>query len=200
MQNHSPYTAPADELGDPVHVVAEESYPDVDTYLTEIRKSDQALEKLVSYFKEVDEPTVIVFFGDHQPKLADEFYQMVYGKTMDEMTGEEVMQFYHSNYLIWANFDIEEQEIDLSSNYLIPVMKEAVGMELTGYDQFLLELRKELPIVSLNGYWDTDGTYYEDVNDKESPWYDRLQQYDLLVYNHLFGKNDRIDGFFEGIG
>ncbi|MBR1901271.1 MAG: LTA synthase family protein [Lachnospiraceae bacterium] len=200
MQNHSPYTAPADELGDPVHVVSDVSFPDADTYLTEIRKSDKALEKLVTYFESVDEPTVIVFFGDHQPKLSDDFYRMVYGKTMDDMKGEELMQFYHSNYLIWANFDIEEQQMDLSSNYLIPVMKQAVGMELTGYDRFLLDLHEDLPVVSLNGYWDADGSYYEDVNDSSSPWYDTLQEYNLLVYNHLFGKDDRIAGFFEGIG
>lgn len=200
MQNHSPYTAPADELGDPVHVVSDVSFPDADTYLTEIRKSDKALEKLVTYFESVDEPTVIVFFGDHQPKLSEEFYRMVYGKTMDDMKGEELMQFYHSNYLIWANFDIEEQQMDLSSNYLIPVMKQAVGMELTGYDRFLLDLHEDLPVVSLNGYWDADGSYYEDVNDSSSPWYDTLQEYNLLVYNHLFGKDDRIAGFFEGIG
>lgn len=200
MQNHSPYTAPADKLGDPVHVVSDTSFPDADTYLTEIRKSDKALEKLVTYFESVDEPTVIVFFGDHQPKLSDEFYKMVYGKTMDDMKGEELMQFYFSNYLIWANFDIEEQQTDLSCNYLIPVMKQAVGMKLTGYDRFLLDLHEDLPVVSLNGYWDAEGNYYEDVNDSSSPWYDKLHDYNLLVYNHLFGKDERIVGFFEGIG
>ena len=200
MQNHSPYTAPADKLGDPVHVVSDVSFPDVDTYLTEIKKSDKALEKLVTYFESVDEPTVIVFFGDHQPKLSDEFYKMVYGKTMNDMKGEELMQFYFSNYLIWANFDIEEQQTDLSCNYLIPVMKQAVGMELTGYDRFLLDLHEDLPVVSLNGYWDAEGNYYEDVNDSSSPWYDKLHDYNLLVYNHLFGKDERRAGFFEGIG
>ena len=79
-------------------------------------------------------------------------------------------------------------------------MKQAVGMELTGYDRFLLDLHEDLPVVSLNGYWDADGSYYEDVNDSSSPWYDTLQEYNLLVYNHLFGKDDRIAGFFEGIG
>ncbi len=199
MQNHSPYIDSPDAIGDPVHVTSGTgAYGDADTYLTLIHKSDQSLEKLVNYFDATDDPTVIIFFGDHQPKLADEFYQMAYGKTMKEMKGEELMQFYHSNYLIWANFDIEEKEMDLSTNYLIPVMKQEVGMDLTGYDQFLLDLHEDLPIVSLNGYWDKDGTYYEELEDKDSPWYERLQEYDMLVYNHLFDEDNRVDEFFGG--
>ena len=201
MQNHSPYLGAAEDIGDPVHVTSGDgpgAYPDADVYLTLIRKSDQALEKLVDYFSKTDDPTVIVFFGDHQPNLGDPFYQMAYGKTMEQMDGEELMQFYHSNYIIWANFDIEEKEMDLSSNYLGPVLKQASGMELTGYDRFLLDLHEDLPIVSLNGYWDKDGVYYEQLEDKSSPWYDRLQEYDMLVYNHLFDEKNRADGFFGG--
>ena len=36
-------------------------------YLSLVRLSDQALEKLISYFEEADEKTIVVFFGDHQP-------------------------------------------------------------------------------------------------------------------------------------
>lgn len=199
MQNHAPYIGNADDLGDPVHVISGTgSYPDADVYLTMIHKSDQALEKLVHYFEQTDDPTVIIFFGDHQPNLDDSFYEMAYGKTMSQMDGEELMQFYHSNYLIWANYEIEEKEMDLSSNYLIPVMKQAAGMELTGYDRFLLSLHEDLPIVSLNGYWDKDGIYYKKAEDTSSPWYDRLQEYNMLVYNHLFDTEHRTDEFFDG--
>ena len=201
MQNHSPYLGSAEDIGDPVHVTSGDgpgAYPDADVYLTMIHKSDQALEKLVGYFSQTDDPTVIAFFGDHQPNLSDPFYQMAYGKTMSQMKGEELTQFYHSNYIIWANFDIEEKEMDLSSNYLGPVLKQAAGMELTGYDRFLLDLHEDLPIVSLNGYWDKDGVYYEKLEDKSSAWYDRLQEYDMLVYNHLFDEKNRNDDFFGG--
>ena len=199
MQNHSPYTWDVNELEEPVHVTSGSGeYVDADVYLSEIHLSDKALEKLVHYFEQTDDPTVIVFFGDHQPLLEDPFYKMVYGKTMAEMKDEELMQFYHSNYLIWANYDIEEKEMDLSSNYLAPVMKQAAGMELTGYDRFLLDLHEDLPIVSLNGYWDRDGVYYGSPDNEKSPWYDRLQEYNLLVYNHLFDKENRTDDFFGG--
>ena len=199
MQNHAPYAGSAEDLGDPVHVVSGTGdYPDADVYLTLIRKSDQAFEKLVHYFEQTDDPTVVIFFGDHQPNLSDSFFEMACGKAMSQSDGEELMQFYHSDYVIWANYDIEEKEMDLSSNYLMPVMKQAAGMELTGYDRFLLELHEDLPIVSLNGYWDRDGVYYKKPDDPDSPWYDRLQDYGMLVYNHLFDTEHRTDEFFGG--
>ncbi len=201
MQNHSPYTWNIEELAkeDRVHVVSGTgNYPEADLYLSLARKSDQALEKLVHYFEKTKDPTVIVFFGDHQPALPDDFYQMALGKTKDEMAGEERMQFYHSDYLIWANFDLEEKEMDLSSNYLAPAMKQAAGMELTGYDRFLLDLQEDLPIVTLNGFWDRDGVFEENLENPESPWYDRLQEYDMLVYNHLFDEKNCTEEFFGG--
>ena len=30
--------------------------------------------QLISYFETVDEPTVVLFFGDHEPRLSNEFY------------------------------------------------------------------------------------------------------------------------------
>ena len=196
MQNHSPYEVPAEQLGDPVHILADGSYPDAESYLTLIRKSDQAFEKLVGYFENIEEPTVILFYGDHQPRLSDDFCRMAYGKTMDDMEGEELLQYYDSNYVIWANFDIEEKEMDISSNYLIPIMKQATGMGLTGYEEFLLQLHEKVPVVSLNGCIDRDGVFYREIN-KSSPWYEDLLEYNYYVYNHLLDDNNRVDSFFE---
>ncbi len=38
-------------------------------YLSLIHESDRAFEKIVNYFKNQKEPTIVVMFGDHQPKL-----------------------------------------------------------------------------------------------------------------------------------
>lgn len=45
----------------------EGKYPKVDQYLSLIKKSDTALQELIEYYSQVDEPTIICIFGDHQP-------------------------------------------------------------------------------------------------------------------------------------
>ena len=46
-----------------------EGYTDdsVDRYLSLSKETDDALEYLIEYFKDYDEPTIIVMFGDHYP-------------------------------------------------------------------------------------------------------------------------------------
>ena len=45
-----------------------------ETYLNLMRISDKAFADLISYFENVAEPTIICMFGDHQPKLNDNFF------------------------------------------------------------------------------------------------------------------------------
>ena len=44
-------------------------------YLSLLNESDKALENLITYFKGVDDPVEIVFFGDHQPGLCKDVYK-----------------------------------------------------------------------------------------------------------------------------
>lgn len=42
---------------------------------------------------------------------------------------------------------------------------------------------------------DKNGKFYE-VDDKKSPYYELIHQYNLLEYNNLFGKDDQQKEFF----
>ena len=66
MQNHGGYSDTYDNFTPDITVEGVESTP-LSQYLSLVRLSDQALEKLISYFEEADEKTIVVFFGDHQP-------------------------------------------------------------------------------------------------------------------------------------
>ena len=46
-------------------------------YLNLIKYSDDSLKQLTSYFEKCKEPTIILFLGDHQPRLTDEFMNKI---------------------------------------------------------------------------------------------------------------------------
>ena len=188
MQNHSPYDTDFDNLPDTIQITTESAKDDdAERYLNLIHLSDAALEELITYFEGVDEPTVIVFFGDHEPGLSDAFYESILGQDPNTLTSEESMELYKVPYLIWANYDIEEQtDYATSINYLESIMAEACGLPQTGYNKFLLELSESVPIITGNGYFGADGNFYT-LDDTSSPYYELLQQYNILEYNHLFG-------------
>ena len=82
-----------------------------------------------------------------------------------------------------------------SNNYLSTYLAEVAGIKKTGYLEYLTKLREEIPAINAIGYWDKNGKFYE-VDDKKSPYYELIHQYNLLEYNNLFGKDDQQKEFF----
>lgn len=197
MQNHGSYDGSLLETGDSVRLKGNlEGFSKAEQYLNMIKMSDKALKQLIHYFEKVDEPTVIVFFGDHQPDLEDSFYDTLLGEKVEDLQGEDLEQLYKVPFLIWANYDIEEQTIErTSNNYLSTYLADVAGLEKTGYQEFLTDLREEVPCINAIGYWGSDGNFYE-LEDESSPYYDLVHQYNLLEYNNLFGKEDQQTSFF----
>lgn len=197
MQNHSGYSSIYENFEQPITIEEKYSSPEAEQYINLIHKSDEALEQLLDYFSKTDDPTVVVFFGDHEPRLPNEFYGKLLGKDINNLNMKENMELYKTPFLIWANYDIEEKEgVKISSNYLSTLMAEAAGMELTPMNRFLSDLYKEVPILTANGYYGSNGKLYP-VQEKKSPYYEKIKEYQILQYNTLFDGEHRIEGFFD---
>ncbi|MGI5958791.1 MAG: LTA synthase family protein [Massiliimalia sp.] len=195
MQNHSGYTNP--DYESTVSLTGlEGDYPQTEQYLSLIRESDSALEQLIHYFENVEEPTILLFFGDHQPAIESSFYEEVMGKPLEKLSLEELQKRYMTPFVIWANYDIPEQQIDaFSANYLSALLLKTAGLPMPEYQQFLLELSETIPAINANGYLGENGQWYS--FDETSPYEDQLNDYRILQYNHLFGKEDRVDSVFS---
>ena len=200
MQNHNSYTDTSYEFEEKVTMTAASPQFEVNQYLSLMRMSDKAIQKLIAYFKKEEEPTMIVIFGDHQPHLPDSFYQAVMGKTPDSFTQAENMLKYKVPFLIWANYDIPEQTIENTSiNYLSAIMCQAAGLELTDFQRFLLHMYEKLPSVSANGYYDENGRLHNwnSVSDSDSEYKELLWEYEMIQYNYLFDKENCVTEHFQ---
>ena len=197
MQNHSGYDQDFDNLDMPISIEEKCDDPELKRYLNLIHHSDTALKSLIEYFSKQENPTVIVFFGDHEPGLSNEVYSKILGKNVEKLSAEENMNLYKTPFLIWANYDNEEQEnVNISMNYLSTLMLESTGMKLSPFNQFLLDIHKQIPVLTTNGYFGEDGSYYS-LKDESSPYYESLRKYQILQYNDLFDKKKRIENFFD---
>ena len=196
MQNHSPYTKSI-SFDDPVEITDDNKDAEVEQYLNLVYLSDMALEELLEYYSSEEEPTLILFLGDHQPRISDTFLESVTDGRNHSWTEEEAQIRYKTPFFLWANYDIEEEYIDsTSANYMQSIVMETAGISLTGFQKYLIDLREDIPWINSVGYRGADGKYYN-VNDTESPYYERIQEYKILEYNYLFGRNNRIDDFFN---
>ena len=197
IQNHSSYDVPFDNFDDKRIVVEDADAPDLGYYLSLIKYSDEMFEDLVEYYKNVDEPTVILLTGDHQPRIYDESMDSITNGEWRNWNDEEMMRRYEVPFLIWANYDIDKKTVEKTSmNYLQTILMETIDGELTGFQKFQQDLQKEIPVLTSNGYWGADGKFYS-VDDKNSPYYDLIQEYAILQYNDMTDYKNRVEDFFE---
>lgn len=184
MQNHSSYSDAFDNFTPSIEVEGSDSFA-LNQYLSLLKESDRSLERLITYFEQVDDPTIIVFFGDHQP--TDSVVSPIYklnDRSVYSLTEEELRLRYQVPYIIHANFDIEEaQNVPMSTNYLGVKTLEAAGLPLNDYQQFLSAQYESYPSISVLQMTDAEGNITS-ITNKETI----LNSYEILQYYHLFKK------------
>ncbi|WP_286734343.1 LTA synthase family protein [Intestinimonas sp. UBA1698] len=199
MQNHSGYDKPWDGLERTAELtgVLAGRFPTVDQYLSLIKQSDNAFRYLINYFSQVEEPTMILLFGDHQPQVATSFYTKMLGGSEDTWDAATAQKRQAVPFVIWANYDIPEaQGVELSLNYLSALLAETANLPQTGYQQFLNELRQTVPVVNAVGFRDTDGTWVRRRSQLSAGAQAALKEYEMLQYNVIFDKTDATADFF----
>ena len=199
MQNHSGYSQGWNNLSGDVTVTGGAKPSSITTqYFSLMKESDQAIQALVEHYSQVEEKTLIVFFGDHQPPLGNTFFETLYGKKLDERDPEEVQQAYETPFFIWANYDIPEQDdLRISSNYLGVLAAEVAGLPLTGYQQLLSRLMDVLPVAGTAGYLTADGQVTQEAEELPGYVQSLYREYELAAYNHLFDEKHHPEDFFS---
>lgn len=196
MQNHNPYNNTSYKFKDSVHVTSFPAGMQAEQYLSLIKMSDDALEQLITYFQNVDEPVIILLFGDHQPHLPDLFYKDLMGKMPLQFTQEDTMLKHKVPFLIWANYDIPEMFIERASiNYLSSIFLDAAGLKSSNFNRYLLDLYKKLPAISAAGSYDSAGTLHE-KRERNNKYAQLMKEYETVQYNYLFDDGNRLDKHF----
>ncbi|MDD7305567.1 MAG: LTA synthase family protein [Peptoniphilaceae bacterium] len=174
MQNHGAYIGSYKE-GD-VKIIGHEGLnPSAEEYINLVDLSDKDFKKLVNYFSSYDEPTIICIFGDHQPSIYSYFLDIAYGEN-----NYTDLQAYKTPLTIWANYDIEEQEnVNISLNYLAPYLfSKAKGIKTSAYENYLLDMMKDYPIITTRFILDKDGN---DVRNDQT-FLERDKELNSLIY------------------
>ena len=175
MQNHGGYDQTYTNFSPGISVDGVNSIS-VSQYFSLIKLSDQALEQLIDYFSGVDEKTVIVFFGDHQPNDT-------VASVVENGAQAETQKRYLVPYLVWSNYGIEgAKDKNTSLNYLAAQVLTAAGVPTNAYQNYLLSLSKTYPVISAAGQTKGIG-----ADEKQ------LQTYKKLQYYQLFEKNKEKD-------
>lgn len=193
VQNHSPYNMGT--LDSPIRLTrslgSAEADAEMEEYLALVQESDRALEALMAYFGTVEEPTLVVFFGDHQPYLS--FPDAVTPNSTDLQAD---MINHHTPLVLWANYPMETGELpDFSVNYLAALILEQAGLPLNGHYLWLRNAMQEYPVVTLQGFADAQHNFLSWNEADERP--ETIEQLDLIRYNRISDPENRIPALAE---
>lgn len=186
MQNHSSYTDAYTDFTPDVKVEGSDSFA-LSQYLSLLKVSDREIEKLIGYFQDQSERTLIVFFGDHQPtdSVVRDIWRLN-DKSDQALSRKEQCLRYQVPFFIWANYDIEEIiGMNTSPNYLGSLTLKAAGLPLSPLHEFLDGLRQDYPVLSSIEVQDARGTSYE-IKEKE----EELLKYAIVQYYLLMEERE----------
>ncbi len=182
MQNHSSYGEAFDNFTPKIQVQGSDNLS-LSNYLSLLNISDSEIKNLVEYFSKEEDPTLLVFFGDHQPtdSVVSDIWT-INGKDDANLTLEEQQLRYKVPFFIWANYDIAEQTgVETSMNFLSNFVLQASGFEGTAFHQYLNDLYQDYPVITPIQAMDSKGNSYEIKECEEN-----LREYSMLQYYMLF--------------
>lgn len=199
IQNHGPYFY--DKYGENLPYecsvnLSEEAANNFGSYFLGVKDMDNMLGEVYKMMNEIDEPTIMVFYGDHLPGLGSDpsaFDEI--GIKLSHENLEKEIEFYSTPYVILANEkgralmnrdNVEVRDGNaVSANYLSSMVLDMLNYNKV--DNFFIynsEVRKRLPIISRNFIFDGVNTYpRNDAKGNTKAYYDDYRRYEYYRIN-----------------
>lgn len=207
MENHQPFEPQKFNYECQIPLIAPDFTPaqrDIIRVMLEgITRADQALGELTEALRQTDEPTIVVFFGDHRPNLfmpgGDTVYTLL-GLCPENdtlhWTPEQINDLYSTDYLIWANHPsllegLAGTRRDSSITALGPQLLELTGQPVSRY-WALLEKVSKVCLTQTDLYF-VDGagkpSFSREEADLSPEALELLELRDAVVYDAVYGKH-----------
>ena len=198
MENHQPYAGNKFAEPSPVEVTTDllegEHLGMFDSLIHGLYDADQSLGKLVDYFSSVDEPTILVFFGDHLPRPSfgdgDTLYDRLgYSTSADTLTWspEELKYMLSTDYLVWYNYNVDfEVPQDLSATGLGTQLLSWTKLPKPLYFSWIDTVMENMLMYRDRLFVAADGTPSHEIPEEFSGI---MKRYETIVYDILYGES-----------
>jgi len=153
VENHPMYND--DRFGKDKYIVNKEgvsaaSQRQLNTYLLGMQRADAKLKQLIEMTKQLDRPTMIVFFGDHLPNLQKVYDDFQYFDSEQDKIDKKQAKYFETPLAVWSNFPIDKKQFNaefIPAHFLASRVLSAAGLPLSPYFQFIQNLSKCYPAI-----------------------------------------------------
>jgi len=166
----------------------------MNAFLQGVFDADKQLGRLADFIESRDTPTILVFFGDHLPILgrhSDRIFEKLGFVTQQEdfnWTLEDRINVFHTPYLVWANYDLGQEDWGNMSAFMLGAMvAETSGISLNRYFSYVLRSRDYFHGITNELYLDAYGVYHMGWQYRHRP---HVRALESLWYASMFGEDD----------
>ena len=197
VQNHMPYAANRyeDEVtrgitADSGGILSEEDTLYLETFLEGTYDADLLLGRLYDYVMDSDEPTILVFFGDHLPVITRHTELLtelgfISGNELNNLPPDEVFKVLTPPYIAFSNYlELPPTWGDVSPYFLGALLAEAAGIELNYYYHFLLQTFDSFQALN-NHIYISNGEMSLEPPDNDPA----IEMFEALQFDKLFGND-----------
>lgn len=199
-QNHGPYNS-YDYDGKKFYFDNDgydiDGYNTINEYFVGIQKTNEALEKLINYFENEDEPTIVIIFGDHNPYLGEgnKIYSDL-GINLDLDTEEGFENYYETPYIIYGNNASKNlfnnsfigKGENITPIFLMNEVFNLMGQKGNEYLQYMNDLKSKIDVIS-EIYYKVDGKFTSKLDSDNQKLIDEYNSVNYY-YSRNFKKID----------
>ncbi|MBU5669872.1 LTA synthase family protein [Peptoniphilus sp. MSJ-1] len=203
IQNHGPYYY--DKYEGDMHtlpyesnmILSEDAANNFGVYFLGIKDMDKMLGEVYDMINSIEEPTIMVFYGDHLPYLGNDpsgFDEI--GMNLSNENLEKEIQYYSTPFIIAANargreflnpsnVEVERGGI-ISANYLSSLFLDMLNYnKIDNFFMYNSDLRKKLPIISRNYIFDGNEAHLRNnIPENIKEIYDDYRKYEYYRINY----------------
>lgn len=195
MQNHTPFVTPKGYemaityLGGKLE--NNDSLRLYNAYLSNLKASDDALEKLISYLQKRKKPTIVLFYGDHYPKINQNGNAYTDLGLVDNLTTPTNDYITHlTPAFIWSNYkDVGKSSQNIDASLVLAKLLSLTAVETPNYMKVLSTLVGENINSLTHAYLVMNNEFY--FND--SPEYKRIFKLFSLLNGDILGDHKYLE-------
>ena len=185
-QNHGPYSADYawfPEVFVPQGELNSSDWYIINNYLWGVQDTGRRMQEMADRFRTIDEPVILVFFGDHKPWLGEQSVTYdALGIDIRGGTDDSFYKYYATEYLFWANdaakavlgSELTGVGPDISPCYLMNLLFEQCGWSGPGYMKLTNEVMAQVPLLHTSGRYLSGGVLTDALTEDQKALADRM--------------------------
>lgn len=183
MQNHLPeYDGKYGQNSISISGLNENNTKEIETYSEGIKQTDLAVKNFIDGIDKLQEPTIVVFYGDHLPALDLSTYS---SSGLSSGTTDGLRALHETPLFIYTNFETKKTDLKtISPAFLGVTLSDMLQQPLTPYFALLEKLKLETPGLMGELQIDPSGNIKSSLSKEQE---ELLKEYKLIQYDLMIG-------------